>query len=85
MPEDAVRECPPDEDSENDVLRDGPSPGNDADVGGGYSNDSGNQVQVKDLNDDGDDCDGCLGGGEFGHVGRRSGWTTTDVSTGGRY
>lgn len=85
MPEDAVRECPPDENSENDdVLRDGPSPGNDADVGGGDNEDS-NQLQVKDLNGN-DDCDDdCLGGGEFGHAGCRSGWTTADVSTGGRY
>lgn len=64
MPEDAVRECPPDEDSEIDVLRDGPSPGNDADVGGGDNNDDSNRVQVKDLNDGDDDCDdGCPGGG----------------------
>lgn len=64
MPEDAVRECPPDEDSENDVLRDGPSPGNDADVGGGDNNDDSNRVQVKDLYDGDDDCDvGCPGGG----------------------
>lgn len=80
MPEDAVRECPPDEDSENDdILRDGPSPGSDADVAG--------DTPVKELLVVGDvgSGSGGGGGGQPGHAGRRTGRTTPDVSTGGRY
>lgn len=82
MREDAVRECPPDTSENDDVLRDDPSLGSGADVDGDPYPSSETQpnwqVKHRVVRDD----RGRVGAGHDGHVGRRSGWTTADVSTG---
>lgn len=79
--EDAVRECPPDTSENDDVLRDDPSLGSGADVGGDPPETLRRQVKQHVAGDD----RGRVGAGHDGHVGRRSGRTTPDVSTGARH